>query len=334
MMHQSPLALAQQNYRSSGSSQPVQVPPSYGLAAATSAASTNPLAPSRSVDVPTYSAAAPIYNAAAPTYSGPAPTYSGPAPSYSGPAPTYSAAAPTLTGTTPTLPGTVPTYSGTVPTYSGTVPTYSAQPAPTNYAPAYTSPGTSCSPPVQQQSSGLPAQPSKTMGVSLGQLQTAGSRSIPAAGYSSTTVYQHPNDSYEPDKTIKKSSNVVSHNVVVPPSNTIATGTVGSMLPHQKPYAFTTVTYAKQPNGTSSLLNESYAAKYASAQESGLTETYGGRGHRTRFVRKQRGMCGGLNEAMGGTYDSNGGFCGLFNFGCCDRGQRVPVDIEYSPDAF
>lgn len=108
------------------------------------------------------------------------------------------------------------------------------------------------------------------------------------------------------------------------PATFITSGSVGRIIPAEQPYAFTTVTYAKQPVKPN---HDEFKKAYARQTLQNLDDD-----RAPRIVKRQKGACGGLNECMCGCCDSNGGCCGCLNCGgCCDREQHVPVSIATVP---
>eukprot|EP01055_Gregarina_sp_Pseudo9_P002377 Gregarina_sp_Pseudo_9__2376@NODE_2681_length_912_cov_145_525773_g2458_i0_p1_GENE_NODE_2681_length_912_cov_145_525773_g2458_i0NODE_2681_length_912_cov_145_525773_g2458_i0_p1_ORF_typecomplete_len210_score43_46_NODE_2681_length_912_cov_145_525773_g2458_i0111740 len=108
------------------------------------------------------------------------------------------------------------------------------------------------------------------------------------------------------------------------PTTFITSGSVGHIIPAEQPYAFTTVTYAKQPIRPN---HDEFKKAYARQTLQNLDDD-----HAPRIVKKQKGACGGFNECLCGCCDSNGGCCGCLNCGgCCDREQHVPVSIATVP---
>eukprot|EP01056_Protomagalhaensia_sp_Gyna25_P000075 Protomagalhaensia_sp_Gyna_25__74@NODE_1037_length_2258_cov_118_357819_g827_i0_p2_GENE_NODE_1037_length_2258_cov_118_357819_g827_i0NODE_1037_length_2258_cov_118_357819_g827_i0_p2_ORF_typecomplete_len202_score29_45_NODE_1037_length_2258_cov_118_357819_g827_i0159764 len=111
------------------------------------------------------------------------------------------------------------------------------------------------------------------------------------------------------------------------PLNTfVVSGSTGRIIPQEQPYAFTTVTYAKQPVKPN---HDEFKKAYIRQNVRDATTDYEAG---PRIVKKQKGACGGCNACFCGCCDTNGGCCGCLNCGgCCDREQLVPVSIEAVP---
>lgn len=153
----------------------------------------------------------------------------------------------------------------------------------------------------------------------------------------------------------------VASSAINPPDRhtpNVTSSFAGKIVPAERPYAFTTVTYAKtNPMGTQkAMLNESYARQYAATDQVGTRATGGSSscttstvsrarhrvqqrnpgGNGRRFAKREGGVCGTFNEKVCcGVFDSTGGCCGCLNCGgCCDRPQNIPMDIQYAPQPY
>eukprot|EP01054_Gregarina_sp_Poly1_P004843 Gregarina_sp_Poly_1__4842@NODE_257_length_10511_cov_261_924071_g224_i0_p7_GENE_NODE_257_length_10511_cov_261_924071_g224_i0NODE_257_length_10511_cov_261_924071_g224_i0_p7_ORF_typecomplete_len214_score17_78G_path_suppress/PF15991_5/0_037_NODE_257_length_10511_cov_261_924071_g224_i021342775 len=151
----------------------------------------------------------------------------------------------------------------------------------------------------------------------------------PSPQLTASSFYQHPPPQTTvsmPPPTQSTTYHITNQAPPANPTPFVASGSVGRIIPTEQPYAFTTVTYAKQP-----LKPNHDEFKKAYVRQTMHQQDYE---QLPRVVKKGKGTCGGCNDCFCGCCDSNGGACGCLNCGgCCDREQHVPVSIEAVPRA-